>query len=90
MTNVYDIGDEIILTGTFTINGVLTNPTTATWRLKAPDGTTTTPAVTNPSTGVYKTTVTPTLVGRYTYRLEGTGAATAAEEAFFTVRRSAF
>lgn len=83
--NVYDIGDAVKLSVDFAVGGVATNPTTTTLRIRKPNGTITTPAVTNPSTGRFEYVLTIDLSGIWSYRFEGTGAAVAAQESFFDV-----
>lgn len=65
-------------------------PSTITCRVKAPDGTTTTPAVTLDALGRYHAEVSITAAGTFYYRFEGTGAAQAAEERTFVVAPTAF
>lgn len=79
--NTYDIGDAVVLTATFSVA-----PTTVTLTLRAPDGTESTPAVSSTG-GTSTATVVTTQAGIYRYRWEGTGAAVAAEEGAFRVRR---
>lgn len=70
-----------------------TNPTTVTFRLIKPDGTEASStygdgdSITRASTGVYYTTVTPTLGGRHYFRWETTDPETA-KEGNFIVQRS--
>lgn len=88
--NTYDIGDVVVLTATFAVDGTPTNPSTIACQVKDPNGTETTPTPTNPSSGVYEVEVEPTTAGLWHYRFAGTGGAKAAEEHAFEVRRSAF
>jgi hypothetical protein len=91
MPDIYDIGDDVILTGSFTtlVDGVdtPTDPSTVTCKVRKPDGSEETIAPVHRSTGVYDATFTPTSSGEHWYRFEGTGAAKAAGEEYFTVRR---
>ena len=88
---LYDIGDQIALTGTFTnASGALADPTTAAVKIKIPSGTEASYSPTKTSTGIYAHAVTTTESGRYYYRFVGTGAVIAAAESFFDVRPSAF
>lgn len=48
-------------------------PDNVTVTVRAPNGTLTTPAVTNPSLGVYQTTFTLTQVGVWRFEFQGTG-----------------
>ncbi len=86
----YDLGDVVILTAAFTVQGTPAAPDTVTIRIRAPSGAITTlfPGVS--SAGVYTDEFVPSESGRHYYRVEGTGAAQAAEEASFIVRPSVF
>ncbi len=57
--------------------------------LRRPDGTTTTPTVTNPSTGRYEAVITVDQPGTWSYRWVTTDVLEAAEEGRLYVRRSA-
>jgi hypothetical protein len=81
----YDIGDNVILSATFTVNGVLTDPTAVACRVRNPDQSVTTITASKTSTGVYTATFTPTMKGEHWYRFEGTGTAKGADEAAFVV-----
>lgn len=76
----YPLGTAVKLRETFSVLGVLTNPTTVTIHVLWPDGTThdyTDPDVENPSTGIFDLVLEPadyTLVGTYVYWGIGTGA----------------
>ncbi|MDQ5821235.1 MAG: hypothetical protein M3540_07340 [Actinomycetota bacterium] len=91
----YDIGQEVTLESTFRIGadpainelGTLTNPTTVVCKVEHPDGTTETLATTNPSAGLFRAKITPATPGDFWYRFEGTGAAKAAGEGYFSVRQ---
>lgn len=94
----YQAGNQVVLSVTFTnaTTGALATPTTITCETLDPSETVTqytnssTPAITNPSQGVYQLILTPTLPGVWRYRWEGTGAVVASSEAAFEVRPSAF
>lgn len=67
------VGQSVILQATFTdTDGELVDPSSVTLTIEAPDGTTTTPAVTNPSVGVYQHILDLDEVGDYDFRWEGT------------------
>lgn len=88
----YDIGDDVILQGTFTVKiaGVdtLTDPTTFACKVTQPDGSEVAVAsAAKISTGVYEGTFTPAQSGQHWYRYTGTGAAKAAGESYFHVRK---
>ena len=70
-----DLGDVVPLRVLITDdNNALANAGTVVLTITLPDGTTTvTPAVTNPSAGVYTATYTPTLAGRHGVRWVATG-----------------
>jgi hypothetical protein len=84
----YDIGDEVTLEGTTTVNGVPTDATTATWRVRKPDLTQLSPApsLLHPSVGIYQGKVQPDQAGDWWYGLDTTGTAKASEEKMFIVR----
>jgi hypothetical protein len=85
--NTYDIGDEIVLQGTFEdLTGDVEDPTSVACRVKSPDGTITTLSASKVSTGVYTASFGPSIEGVHWYRFEGTGAVTAAGERSFIVR----
>lgn len=87
MSNVYDIGDGIRLSATFTVNAVATNPTTVTVTLTDPSGNATAPTTTNDGTGAYHADVLLDEAGKWYYRFVGTGAVIAASQADFFVRK---
>lgn len=89
-TNVYDVGDQLRLTATFTVDGVNLNPTLVVAKVKSPDGAITAPTATANGAGVYYIDVILTQPGDWFYRFEGTGAAVGAYEGNFRVRKSAF
>ncbi len=69
----FPLGATIRLRATFKINGVLSEPTTATCTVRKPDGTTTSPTVATdtdftPSTGRRFAGLVCDQVGRYAYR----------------------
>lgn len=67
------IGQRVRLTLQFTANGTLTDPSTVTCTVKAPDGTTSTPTATSSSTGVYVVEFVVDQGGRYQVRAVGSG-----------------
>ena len=91
MSNDYDIGNGLILTGTFTtISGTNADPSAVTCRVKDPRGSTVVYTyalgqVTRVSVGVYTVQITPQYSGEYWYRFEGTGAIVAAMDQTFTI-----
>jgi hypothetical protein len=94
-TNTYDKGDLVRVKATFTVNAVLTDPTTITLKVKDPEGTVTTytyagGAVSKTSTGLYYKDVSVTNDGMWYYRFEGTGTVQSAGESSFRVRKSEF
>lgn len=60
-TQTYDVGDSIDLTASFYVGigdeAVLTDPSAVVLKVKKPDGTTSSTATSNPSTGVYTATI---------------------------------
>lgn len=70
--------------------GVLIDPDTTTASLLSPEGTTTTPTVTNEGTGLRSFTFTASVGGRWYWRIEGTGAAQGAAEGYADIDPGAF
>jgi len=87
-TTPLDVGNLVTLRVTWTVAGVLTNPTTVVLTVKMPDGTTATPAATLESTGVYRYDLLVSASGVWSYRWAATGAVQAAEEDRLYVRAS--
>jgi|SRR5215831_17776912 len=75
--NVFFTGaDEFaVITATFTVGGVLTDPTTVTLTITDPSGTQTTPSPTHLSTGKYSYAAACTAEGQWSYTWDGSGAA---------------
>lgn len=70
----YDLGDPVSLGVTVTnSSGVAANTTTMVCTVTLPDGTTTTPSVTNSGTGLYDITYTPAQAGRFGVRWVASG-----------------
>jgi hypothetical protein len=94
----YQKGQTVKVSVAFTdANGAAANPTTVTCKVEKPDGTettytsTSTPSITNPSTGTFQLIVTASQSGMWAYRWEGvTGSTTAIDEEQFTVVGSVF
>lgn len=88
MTAPYIVTTQIRVTATFrTLAGALSN-TTAVATVKAPDGTASTPAVTNDSTGVYHADVTLDQAGTWYIEWQGSGTVIAAADQAISVRAS--
>ncbi len=90
MANRYVEGSQVTVTGTFTVDGTLTDPTTLNVLYRSPNGVTTTiagtaAAVTNPSTGVYKTDIAANVPGAWTYQFNSAGTVVALTENFFII-----
>ncbi len=91
MPGVYDIGDLVKLTSTFTnYLGQLSDPSNVVLKVHPPSGVVETPSVTHASTGVYfyLYSLTDKESGKYFFRFEGTGGVQAAGESYFRVRQS--
>lgn len=87
---VYDLGDTVTLgVEIFNAAGSLANAGAVSLSLILPDGTTTSPLVSNPATGKYAASLTATQVGVYVERWTATGANAAAFRNTFTVRDDA-
>lgn len=73
-TGWWDLGDVVPLTiNVRDANGALANATSVTLTITLPDGTTASPSVTNPSTGVYQADYTPGMVGRFVWKMTASG-----------------
>lgn len=81
---MFDLGDPVPLSVEVRdASGALANAGAVTLTITLPDGTSTSPAVVNSTTGVYTATYTPTQPGRHAVRWVATGAnATAYTDAF--------
>lgn len=83
----FDIGQAITSTATFRDPaGVATDPTTVTATLLAPDGTSTSPAITNGGVGIRSVTFTPSVAGTWVVTWTGTGAVADREYGVYVVR----
>lgn len=90
MAERYVEGSQVTITGTYKIDGTVTDPTTVTIKYRSPNGITTTvggtaAAVTNPSTGVYKLDIDASVFGTWTYQFAGAGTVVALAENFFII-----
>ena len=84
---VYDVGDTVTLGVTITNSaGVPANASAVTATITLPDGTTTTPSVTNSGAGLYDIAYSPTQVGRYAIKWLATGTNASAYADVFEVR----
>jgi hypothetical protein len=83
MDNTYQVGELAPLEATFkNAAGTPTN-TTVVLEVRAPDGTITTPAPSNPGAGVYHYDLSVSAPGLWWYSFQGTGAVTATEQGSF-------
>jgi hypothetical protein len=86
VSDTLNIGDATTRTVTFkNVAGDPTDPTTTTATLYLPDGTSSSPAITNGTTGVRSVTITPTMSGTHRLKWAGTGAVAEVEWDVFTV-----
>ena len=90
MAKRYVEGSQVTITGTYSIGGTVTDPTTVTVKYRNPSGATTevggtAASVTNPSTGVYKYDIAANIPGAWTYQFKGEGTVVALSENFFIV-----
>ena len=84
---VYDLGDVAALGVTITdAAGAPANATTVVATITLPDGSTSTPSVTNSGTGLYDVSYTPSTSGRHLIRWVATGTNASAYQDDFTVR----
>jgi hypothetical protein len=89
--STHDLGDMVRVKGTWTdAAGAPVAPTAVTLTVKNPAGVATTPALTNPSAGVYYADVDANVVGTWCFRFRSTGSGQAAAEGRFYVRESQF
>lgn len=79
------VGDTYTATATFTVGGVLTNPTSISLTVTAPDGTATSPTPTNDSTGVYHYDQALSSAGVWSFVFTGTGTAAGVQTSTITV-----
>ena len=90
--NVYENGQQVRCTCTFTVNSVNTDPTTVTAKVKDPSGVETSyvygvdEEVVKSAAGIYYIDVTTDENGLWYFRFEGTGTCVAVEESAFRVR----
>lgn len=94
-TNVYDAGDLVRTSVTFTNSaGNPADPTDITFYVTNPDGTVITyeygtdAELVKDDTGDYHVDLTPSVYGMWYYRFVGTGDVISAGENFFVVKRS--
>lgn len=84
----YVVGTEVRISATFSVDNILTDPTTVVGSWQKLGGTATTPTVTKDSTGKYHFNILTDTAGSYHYRMEGTGLCTAAAQGSFVVLAS--
>ncbi|MGZ6788378.1 MAG: hypothetical protein ACXVGQ_00340 [Mycobacteriaceae bacterium] len=81
-----DLGDPVVLTFTVTdTSGAPANATSAVVTVTLPDGSTSTPAVTNPQTGTYKATYVTTQAGHHKVSCVATGTNASSQSDVFEV-----
>lgn len=88
--NTYPLGDTILLSETFTVNGTQTDPTTVSLLVQDPSGAQTTytyagAQVVRVSAGAYQYELAVPVTGTWSYRWTGTGAAPGVGEGEFGV-----
>jgi hypothetical protein len=90
MTNIYDVGDLVHLSATFTQDDTAVDPTTVALTVRHPDGTQTAyeyPAtITREGLGTFYVDVPITMGGTHRYRWVSTGTGQAAQEGSLSVR----
>ena len=69
----FPIGDSVRITATIRVSDVLTAPSSVVVTVEEPDGTNNTPAVSNPSTGVYTVCFVPDQAGYHRFRVATSG-----------------
>jgi hypothetical protein len=90
MSTIYQPGDTVRLSTTFTVNDVLTDPTTVALVVRDPTGTSTSYAynpgtITRDSVGAFHQDIAASTAGIYAWKWTGTGAAAGIDEGTFTV-----
>jgi len=88
MGGPYAPGQSVVISGTFTVSGIATDPTTVTLTIIDPRGTASTftgGQVTHDGTGLYHYNLTVQTVGYWQYKWQGTGTCQAASDGNFTV-----
>jgi hypothetical protein len=86
----YDLADPVPLTiNVKDANGALANAGAVTLVITLPDGTVSSPAITNPSAGVYQSTYFPTMAGLHSARWVATGSNASSFADVFDVRAGA-
>jgi hypothetical protein len=91
MATRYDIGDQPVLTTTFTVDDTATSPTAVAAQYRKPDGTEAALTPVEDAEGVFVTTL-PVLdaAGTWSWRIAGTAGVVAADEGSFLVKRTRF
>lgn len=83
---MFEIGQRVRVTARFRDEASApANPSTVVARLRLPNGTVSTPSVTNPSTGEFRVEHVPAAPGRYRVRVTGSGGVDASEVIEFVV-----
>jgi hypothetical protein len=91
--NYYNKGDKVTLQTSFSLNGVLTNPSSVSLLIQYPNGLEVTipqGSLSNTTTGTYSYGLFLDNDGIWYYRFESSGTVFAAEETMFIVRPSEF
>lgn len=88
---IFDIGDEVTVTASFTDkDGGAADPTITTFKVLSPLGVLTFPTVYQTGTGEYYASFVVTRRGIWGFHFQGTGAVQAAGESTVDVRKSRF
>ena len=92
---VYDKGDKVRLSATFSVSGVNSDPTAVVLKVKDPSSNIATytyalAEITKSATGIYYKDISIDESGEWYYRFEGTGAVEAADESRFIGDESEF
>jgi hypothetical protein len=84
------VGQQPKITATFKANNVLTNPTSNTVTVIAPDGSSSTPTASNESTGIYAFNLSLTMRGRYHIKWSCTGAVVDSAQEYIDAEHTIF
>lgn len=95
MANLYSKNQTVRITGTFTVSGTATDPTTVTLKVQDPSGNEDTytyalSQVTKSAVGIYYKDLALDEVGRWFYAWVGTGTVAAGDEDYLDVAQTVF
>jgi hypothetical protein len=83
---IFDVGDRVRITNTFSTDGAPADPTTVSCPITSPSNVTSTPTVVRDAQGEYHVDLEPNEPGTWYYWFTGTGAVKAVDPGEFYVR----